>query len=242
MNKLLLTLFLINILNLKIGTKKNMKKILTIISITSVLLFVLPFFIEAFINLKSDYWTIVRDHKDAWISYYGAIIGGGLTLLGVWWTITDMKKQEQKNKTPMIDLEFDYRIVNSEKPKFNCVILTKFKNVGSAVAYNVSMTTPPIFHDNEKGKGWGTLPPIIYPESFGCSENCIYYEGFKELHPHTEITWIDKLNRTKYTAKFTIYFIFDYANQICLVQTEQKEIETKLLSNDELEMELNKSI
>lgn len=77
-----------------------MKKIFTIISITSILLVLFPLFIEAFIDLESDYWAIVREHKDSWISYYGAIIGGGLTLFGVWWTITENKKdlKEQQNR------------------------------------------------------------------------------------------------------------------------------------------------
>ena len=62
-----------------------------------IFIIIIPFFINAFINIESDYWKIISEHKDAWISYYGAIIGGTLTLGGVWWTLNKQQEQFEKN-------------------------------------------------------------------------------------------------------------------------------------------------
>lgn len=44
-------------------------------------------------------------NKDTWITFFGTIIGGGATLIGVWWTI---KNQEKKSKE---DLAIKYKPV-----------------------------------------------------------------------------------------------------------------------------------
>lgn len=35
-------------------------------------------------------------NREAWIGYYGAIIGGALTLGGVWWTLTEQEKERNE--------------------------------------------------------------------------------------------------------------------------------------------------
>lgn len=64
--------------------------------IIAITLIIIPFFVNAFIELESDYWKMISEHKDAWISYYGSVIGGSLTLVGVWWTINYNQQEQEK--------------------------------------------------------------------------------------------------------------------------------------------------
>lgn len=70
-------------------------------------LILLPFVVFAITTISTPWGFINDTNREAWIGYYGAIIGGALTLGGVWWTI---KKQEEEKK-----MEFDIN---------NCPLLT----------------------------------------------------------------------------------------------------------------------
>lgn len=73
------------------------KVFLTLISLTLVLIFLgAPFFNYIATN-KWEWQFINENNYDAWIGYYGAIIGGSLTLLGVYWTLNDQQKQFKDN-------------------------------------------------------------------------------------------------------------------------------------------------
>ena len=62
-----------------------------------VLIFAAPF-IHFTITETSSIGFITSEHYDAWISFYGSIIGGILTVLGVWWTFMDQdKKRKEEN-------------------------------------------------------------------------------------------------------------------------------------------------
>ena len=65
-----------------------------------------PFIINWLLNLSSKWGFITTDNYDAWVGYYGAIIGGALTLGGVWWTIKEQNRQRKE------DLRIQY------KPRF----------------------------------------------------------------------------------------------------------------------------
>ena len=68
-------------------------KLSIIILATLLLLFIVPPFINWVVStdLGLGIGFITPENKDTWIGFYGAIIGGGITLGGVWWTL---KKQE----------------------------------------------------------------------------------------------------------------------------------------------------
>lgn len=76
--------------------KKN-NSIKYIIAVTLLLLFVgAPFF--NWIATNKWQWRFINESNyDAWIGYYGAIIGGALTLGGVWWTINDTEEKRKED-------------------------------------------------------------------------------------------------------------------------------------------------
>ena len=74
--------------------KNSNERILFLITITS-LVFSAPF-VWWIISEKSLIGFIRYENMDAWIGFYGSIIGGVLTLFGVWWTIADQEKKRRE--------------------------------------------------------------------------------------------------------------------------------------------------
>lgn len=140
----------------KIESHKNnvkkwiMKHRTTMITIVAVILFCL---IAPFINLlvnteafifPSFLGFITIENKDAWIGFFGAIIGGAITLLGVAWTIID---QNNKRREDAMDDVKPILVANActyEKIKgikgdehskvFECIL--EYKNVGKGILFN----------------------------------------------------------------------------------------------------------
>lgn len=52
-----------------------------------ILFFLSPCFVSFIISTPSPIGFIRVDQQEAWISFYGSLLGGILTLLGVGWTI-----------------------------------------------------------------------------------------------------------------------------------------------------------
>lgn len=65
--------------------------------ITLVLFFSAPFTWFA-ITTPSPIGFIRPEHQEAWLGFFGSIIGGAVTILGVYWTITEQNKQIKKEK------------------------------------------------------------------------------------------------------------------------------------------------
>ena len=78
--------------------KKNFILIFNILIFTLLFIFITPFFVNFIIELPNPLGVgfINDSNKDTWINFFGAIIGGGATLIGVWWTI---KHEEQKRQS-----------------------------------------------------------------------------------------------------------------------------------------------
>lgn len=97
--------------------KNRLKFYLKIIIVAFMFIFLTPLAINIIVTIENPFGLgfINESNKDTWINFFGAIIGGGTTLLGVWWTIKDQGDQRKK------DLVIQYRpIVNLkllEKPK-----------------------------------------------------------------------------------------------------------------------------
>lgn len=95
--------------------------------------------------LFSDFLGVVnRDNEDAWISFWGSIIGGCITLGGVAWTILDQNKkynEEFKNVVKPILVSKDCiseTIRRNGKGRVIEYVLT-YKNVGKGILYNPRM-------------------------------------------------------------------------------------------------------
>ncbi|WP_417076308.1 hypothetical protein [Holdemania filiformis] len=59
-------------------------------------LILLPFIVFAITTVPTPWGFINETNREAWIGYYGAIIGGALTLGGVWWTLTEQEKERNE--------------------------------------------------------------------------------------------------------------------------------------------------
>lgn len=70
-------------------------------------MFLAPYIVNFIVETPSPLGQgFINDaNKDTWITFFGTIIGGGATLIGVWWTI---KNQEKKSKE---DLAIKYKPV-----------------------------------------------------------------------------------------------------------------------------------
>lgn len=118
-----------------------------------VLMLIVLLLISPFINLLlkteaplfSDFFGFVNpDNEDAWISFWGSIIGGCITLGGVAWTILDQNKkynEEFKNAVKPILVSKDCvneTIRHNGKGRvIECVL--NYKNVGKGILYNPKM-------------------------------------------------------------------------------------------------------
>lgn len=162
--------------------KKNLKKYIVkckkiIIIILMAILFVsippcVNFLIstEAFI-CPSFFGFITVENKEAWIGFFGALIGGTETLLGVAWTIIDQNKKRQEDvkdlaKPVLVAQECDYEKIckingDNNTKVFECRL--SYKNVGRGILFN-----PRVFNIDYKidDKNIGKLNPTFSESSF----------------------------------------------------------------------------
>lgn len=99
---------------------------------------------EAFI-FPSFFGFITAETKDTWISFFGAIIGGGLTLLGVAWTIIDQNNKRREDakdavKPILVSGNVTHEVIKGIKNDvsgtkiYECIF--NYKNVGKGILYN----------------------------------------------------------------------------------------------------------
>ena len=89
-----------------------MKIKIIILSISMFLLFFVPPFVNYIVSTPSLFGFILVNEKSEWVSFYGSIIGGALTLAGVGWTISyteSIRKRDQKIHEKERKEEFDKR-------------------------------------------------------------------------------------------------------------------------------------
>lgn len=83
--------------------KKNWKTIILVIGFIISLLFLIPTITHNIVSFmcSNDYLKVGSEEQ--WIGFYGAVIGGALTLIGVWWTIYQQKQMKK------VDLAIQYK-------------------------------------------------------------------------------------------------------------------------------------
>lgn len=130
----------------KILNKKPVKIIVVIISLLICFFGIIPLFINFLVNTTNPFGIgfINQENKETWINFFGSIIGGGLTLFGVWWSIKD---QENKRKK---DLAIQYRpIFTCSISKFDTnIYYIKITNVGRSEAEINSISIQNIDEDS----------------------------------------------------------------------------------------------
>lgn len=143
----------------KSNFKSNKNDILLIGTTFFIIFFSGPILTWFITKDKLTFLFIDESNINTWIAYYGAIIGGALTLFGVWWTI-ESGKEEKKHELsqqykPILDLKFkltmkhnkhylfteeytEASIEEPDDPTTACFsIPITIKNVGRGEMYNI---------------------------------------------------------------------------------------------------------
>lgn len=102
---------------------------------------------EAFI-FPQFFGFVTSENESSWIGFWGAIIGGGITLIGVAWTIIDQNKKRMEDMKDMsrpiiVSTKCDYEKVKNIKndPSGTKVIecILPIKNAGNGILYNPAL-------------------------------------------------------------------------------------------------------
>ena len=153
----------------KAWIKRN--KLLVIMLVSTVLWIFVPPFINQMMTTEAwllpDFFGYVNsENANSWIGFYGAIIGGAITLLGVAWTIIDQNKKREEDmkdavKPILVASSCKYEEVKGIKGEagtkvFECIL--EYKNVGKGILFN-----PMVFNIEYSvdGKELGKLQPTF---------------------------------------------------------------------------------
>lgn len=151
---------------------------------------------EAFI-FPSFFGFINDSNRDAWIDFFGAIIGGALTLIGVAWTIVD---QNTKRREDAMDVVKPILVANActyEKIKgingdnnsrvLECIL--EYKNVGKGILFNPRVLNIEYKVDNKDiGKLNTSLSVKSYLDINDTSDNdLMIIFGLEDLNKMQEI-------------------------------------------------------
>lgn len=128
--------------------RRHKQKLLILIAIT--LFMTTPPFVNLLVTTEAfifpDFFGFVTlENKDSWINFFGAIIGGGITLLGVAWTIIDQNKKRQEDakdtvKPILVSGDVTYETIKGIKNDtsgtkiYECILT--YKNAGKGILYN----------------------------------------------------------------------------------------------------------
>ena len=93
----------------------------------------------------SSFFGFINDsNRDAWIGFFGAIIGGALTLIGVAWTIVDQNIKRHEDamdavKPILVANDCTYEKIkeingDNDSRVFECIL--EYKNVGKGILFN----------------------------------------------------------------------------------------------------------
>lgn len=152
-------------------------KLSIIILATLLLLFIVPPFINWVVStdLGLGIGFITPENKDTWIGFYGGIIGGGITLGGVAWTL------ERQNKEHIKDMIIQERLANEalaesrrqfefdlEQKNKELQHLKKQRNEDLAIQYKpyLSLLKPVNFGSDDIKSEFDEIP-ITNDEGFG---------------------------------------------------------------------------
>lgn len=84
---------------------------------------------------------ITPDNQGAWIDFYGALVGGGLTLLGVVWTIVDQSNKRREDikdsiKPTLVSTHSGNETIDIINQKYSFACSLNYKNIGKGILYN----------------------------------------------------------------------------------------------------------
>lgn len=154
--------------------KKCMKyKYLISMIIGLILLILIPPFLNMMINSKPlffpEFFGFISDKNSSeWIGFYGSIIGGFITLIGVAWTVIDQNRKREEDmkdafKPVLVANGCSYeKIKTSDRGKvYECIL--EYKNVGKGILYNPKVFNIEYAIDN---KIIGKLSPSLSVKNY----------------------------------------------------------------------------
>lgn len=104
----------------------NKKSLVLLIFGIFIIIFIVPQIIHFLVYTPSPFGFIKPGEESQWIGFFGSIIGGLLTLAGVWWTIMDQDKKRKE------DLTVQYKPIiifkRSCKPELYAENIIHYKN------------------------------------------------------------------------------------------------------------------
>lgn len=87
----------------------SLKKTTKYIIVAVLVLIVIPLALYLILTTPSRVGIVDRADVGAWIGYYGAVLGGAITLIGVWLTIKNQEKESRQEKSiqfkPILNLK-----------------------------------------------------------------------------------------------------------------------------------------
>lgn len=117
----------------------NKKSLVLLIFGIFIIIFIVPQIIHFLVYTPSSFGFIKHGEESQWIGFFGSIIGGAFTLLGVILTINFEKKSRYESEYPILIActdKTDYTITHPYGNKKKLKLDLKIKNVGSLEALN----------------------------------------------------------------------------------------------------------
>ena len=126
----------------KILNKKTVKIIVVIISLLICFFGIIPLFINFLVNTTNPFGIgfINQENKETWINFFGSIIGGGLTLFGVWWTINNQEKQRKKDLAIQYKPLFELNNIKLKNDSRNDMLRLLFNKLSAIKIYLIQKT------------------------------------------------------------------------------------------------------
>lgn len=106
-----------------------------------IIIFIIPQVIHFLVYTPSPFGFIKPGEESQWIGFFGTVIGGSLTLIGVWWTIKDQDKKRKEDLAvqyrPIISIDVSLHEIIDKNDEHGLVLKIDEYNIGRGEAINV---------------------------------------------------------------------------------------------------------
>lgn len=116
--------------------KKNWKTKILVIGFIISLLFLIPIFTNSIVFFMCSNGFLKPGSESQWISFYGAVIGGALTLLGVSWTIYYQNQKEKSKNQVIAKPIFELEIIYESNRVYDLISANQIKTIEKRIGSN----------------------------------------------------------------------------------------------------------
>lgn len=177
-----------------------------------IIIFIIPQVIHFLVYTPSPFGFIKPGEESQWIGFFGTVIGGSLTLVGVWWTLKNQDKKRKEDlaiqykpivifksdneKDTKATIEFNY--IKHDQYIFNFEVYLFNYGRGECFDFNISIEQ---IHENESQS---KMNPSIQ-QSFHTNENnIIVSNGHLKYTAQLNILQFDKTKEIIFPLCFKI--------------------------------------